>query len=150
MIFTEFYADCHAILEGLATDYGALYESCGGMQRVSLAQQLGVECVDGTNAADCVPSCDETLHGYLLLLNIDGDDSKLSCEQQKGLFSWVGSAVRTCYPQPSALTADPCRHPCESFNTLFIMSRRRTVGTWAPTLTPSFMQSFPVRLGSTQ
>jgi len=117
VIFTEFYADCHAILEGLATDFGALYESCGGMQLVSLAQQLGVECVDGTNAADCVPSCDETLHGYLLLLNIDGDDSKLSCEQQKGLFSWVGSAVRTCYPQPSALTADPCRQPCESFNT---------------------------------
>jgi hypothetical protein len=28
-----------------------------------------------------------------MLLNIDGDDSKLSCELQHGYYSWVGAAV---------------------------------------------------------
>jgi hypothetical protein len=75
-------------------DFDTLYESCQDIQGVSLAEQLGVECADGTAAADCVPECDETVHGYLMLLNIEGDDSKFSCQQQNGLHSWVGSAVR--------------------------------------------------------
>ena len=56
--------------------------------------QLGVECSDGTPAADCVPECTEQLHGFLMLLNIEGDDSKLSCELHNSLYSWVGGAVR--------------------------------------------------------
>jgi hypothetical protein len=59
----------------------------------SLAEQLGVQCTDGTAAADCVPGCSEEYHGYLMLLNIGGDDSKLSCELHHGLYSWVGAAV---------------------------------------------------------
>ena len=39
---------------------------------------------DGTAAADCVPECSEAYHGYLLLLNIEGEDSKLSCELHHG------------------------------------------------------------------
>ena len=42
-----------------------------------------------------VPECSEGYHGYLMLLNIDGDDSKLSCELQHGYYSWVGAAVCT-------------------------------------------------------
>ena len=45
-----------------------------------LAQQLNVECTDGTPEADCVPRCAEEFHGYQLLLNIGGEDSKMSCE----------------------------------------------------------------------
>ena len=48
---------------------------------------------DGTAAADCVPECSERYHGYLMLLNIDGDDSKLSCELHHGYYSWVGAAT---------------------------------------------------------
>ena len=33
-------------------------------------------------------------HGYLMLLNLDGDDSKFSCELLHGHYSWVGPAVR--------------------------------------------------------
>ena len=43
----------------------------------SLAQQLMLSCVDDTSAIDCVPTCNETLHGDLLLANIDGEVSNL-------------------------------------------------------------------------
>ena len=55
--------------------------------------QLGVECTDGTDTVDCVPECSPELHGYMLLLNIEGEDSKLSCELHHELYSWVGSAT---------------------------------------------------------
>ena len=29
-----------------------------------------------------------------MLLNIDGEDSKMSCELHHALYSWMGSAVR--------------------------------------------------------
>jgi hypothetical protein len=61
----------------------------------TLADQLQVECTDGTAAADCIPHCAEDKHGVLLLLNIEGEDSNMSCELRRGLYSWVGKAVRT-------------------------------------------------------
>ena len=61
----------------------------------SLAQQLNVACSDGTAASECVPECCELLHGALMLLNIEGHDSKFGCELRHGLYSWVGPAVRS-------------------------------------------------------
>ena len=52
-------------------------------------------CSDGTPASDCVPACSEDYHGVLMLLNIEGDDSKFACELRHGLYSWVGPAVRS-------------------------------------------------------
>lgn len=69
----------------------------------SLAEQLNVECSDGTATSECVPECTESYHGFLMLISIDGDDSKLSCELNRGLYSWVGSAVSSqdaCLPIP--------------------------------------------------
>ena len=60
----------------------------------SLAEQLNVECTDGTPAYRCVRPCAEEYHGYQLLLNIGGEDSKMSCELHHSLYSWVGGAVR--------------------------------------------------------
>ena len=60
---------------------------------LSLAEQLNVQCTDGTATEDCVPTCTADLHGYQLLLNIDGEDSKLSCELHHALYSWVGAAT---------------------------------------------------------
>ena len=37
------------------------------------------------------------VHGFLLLLNIDGEDSKLSCELHHELYSWVGAATNGGY-----------------------------------------------------
>ena len=41
-----------------------------------------------------MPECTEQVHGFLMLLNIEGEDSKLSCELHHGFYSWVGAAVR--------------------------------------------------------
>ena len=59
----------------------------------------GGTATDGTATEDCVPTCTADRHGVLLLLNIDGEDSKLSCELHHALYSWVGAAVR-CLPSP--------------------------------------------------
>ena len=40
-----------------------------------------------------MPTCTADIHGYQLLLNIDGEDSKLSCELHHALYSWVGAAT---------------------------------------------------------
>ena len=58
----------------------------------SLAMQLLLSCDDGTTADECVPRCSPALHGDLLLANIDGEDSKYSCELHHSLFSWMGAA----------------------------------------------------------
>jgi hypothetical protein len=60
----------------------------------SLAMQLLLSCDTGAGADvdDCVPVCSEALHGDLLLANIDGEDSKYSCELHHGQFSWMGAA----------------------------------------------------------
>jgi hypothetical protein len=44
-------------------------------------------------ATDCVPLCEPETNGDLLLLNMDGDDTKLTCELHRGFFSWVGSSA---------------------------------------------------------
>ena len=38
-------------------------------------------------------ACSAALRGDLLLMNLNGDDSKYSCELHHGLHSWVGAAT---------------------------------------------------------
>lgn len=62
----------------------------------SVAEQINVHCTDDSlSTKDCIPECGASVHGFLLLLNIEGNDSKLSCELHRGLYSWVGAAVRS-------------------------------------------------------
>eukprot|EP01050_Picozoa_sp_SAG11_P004928 SAG11_NODE_328_length_10690_cov_25.464357_5_plen_536_part_00 len=51
-----------------------------------------VTCLPGEAADDCIPMCEEAVHGYLLLLNINGEDAKLTCELHHDGYSWVGGA----------------------------------------------------------
>ena len=76
----------------------------------SLAQQLNVACSDGTAPEDCVPTCCEDLHGYMMLLNIEGHDSKFACELRHGLYSWVGPAVRPSRHPQLVRVSFPCSH----------------------------------------
>ena len=55
-----------------------------------VVHEFGLVCADGREASECVPTCNETLHGDLLLLNVDGIDHKYSCELSNGVYSWVG------------------------------------------------------------
>eukprot|EP01052_Picozoa_sp_SAG31_P011505 SAG31_NODE_653_length_13152_cov_4.899487_1_plen_747_part_00 len=57
------------------------------------AQMFMVTCPAGLPADDCIPACTATTHGYLLLLNIDGTDTTLTCSLSDLLYSWVGAAA---------------------------------------------------------
>jgi hypothetical protein len=55
----------------------------------SLAHEFNLVCADGA-VDSCVPACSEALRGDLLLMNLNGEDSKYSCELHHGQFSWIG------------------------------------------------------------
>eukprot|EP01046_Picozoa_sp_COSAG06_P046589 COSAG06_NODE_6623_length_2852_cov_4.446785_3_plen_276_part_00 len=56
-----------------------------------------MQCTDGTAVVDCIPECNAARHGLILLLNLDGDDSNLSCNLAHGLYSWMGAASEGGY-----------------------------------------------------
>jgi hypothetical protein len=109
-LFLPFWAECQAALGKDSQNYEPVVEMCEAAAGAapSLAQQLNVACSDGTAPEDCVPTCCEDLHGSLMLLNIEGHDSKFACELRHGLYSWVGPAVRR--PHHSRLVRVP--FPC--------------------------------------
>ena len=99
--FLPFWEECRTALGKSSQHFEPVVALCtasagssGTASHPSLVEQLNLQCTDGTTAAECVPECLEAYHGYLMLLNIDGDDSKLSCELQHGYYSWVGVVVR--------------------------------------------------------
>eukprot|EP01050_Picozoa_sp_SAG11_P018847 SAG11_NODE_2913_length_2842_cov_109.057966_1_plen_623_part_00 len=57
------------------------------------AQLFMVTCPAGLPANDCIPLCEAETHGFLLLLNIDGADTTLTCSLSDLLYSWVGAAA---------------------------------------------------------
>eukprot|EP01052_Picozoa_sp_SAG31_P037566 SAG31_NODE_4871_length_2895_cov_3.380544_1_plen_607_part_01 len=57
------------------------------------ANMYMASCPPGLPADDCIPVCEEATNGYLLLLNINGEDTKLTCELHHWLYSWVGGAA---------------------------------------------------------
>ena len=108
-LFLSFWDECYRVLGKESRQFEPMVEMCEETTSVALtlAEQLNVECSDGTAAAECVPECSETLHGSLMLLNIEGHDSKFACELRHGLYSWVGPAVRFACFHASLLDASP-------------------------------------------
>jgi hypothetical protein len=96
-VFLSFWSECESALGKSSRNFEPVVALCNAAVdsvRPSLAEQLNVQCTDGTPAEECIPDCSELYHGYLLLLNLDGEDSKLSCELHHGQYSWCGAAVR--------------------------------------------------------
>ena len=62
------------------------------VQRLTNLRWPQVVCPAGVVAEDCIPACTAELNGDVLLLNIYGSDSRLTCELHRGLYSWVGGA----------------------------------------------------------
>ena len=90
-VFLPFYESCSAELEAtpeLGAGLAALSASCNEVQTgSSLAYQLNLECTDASvSAEECIPPCNAEYHGYMLLLNLDGIDSKFSCNLMHGLY----------------------------------------------------------------
>eukprot|EP01046_Picozoa_sp_COSAG06_P054737 COSAG06_NODE_9843_length_1805_cov_5.563306_1_plen_524_part_01 len=105
-IFLPFWDECQSALGKARRVFEPVVVMCEAVENEtpSLAMQLGVTCTDGTSTDDCVPTCNEDIHGFLLLLNINGNDNKLSCELQHGLYSWVGSSTDGGYLGPDIQT----------------------------------------------
>ena len=98
-IFLPFWDECRLTLGKSISVFEPTALLCEEVAStgLSIAERLNVECSDGTAGADCVPECSAEVHGYVLLLNIDDNDSKLTCERRNGLFSWVGAATEGGY-----------------------------------------------------
>ena len=99
-----FSNDCSAELHALSDveltgKMAALSQSCQSLSSDwSVARLLGVQCADSSIAeADCIPPCNPEHHGYILLLNIGGTDSRFSCNLANGLYSWIGAAAEGGY-----------------------------------------------------
>jgi hypothetical protein len=65
-------------------------------------QQFALTCPAGVTSMDCIPACAMTCYGDELLLSLDGDDTKMSCEMRNGLLSWI--ALNGGFLGPDALT----------------------------------------------
>ena len=93
-IFLPFWRDCRGALGKASAQFEEAVELCSstGASPPALAQQLSLQCTDGTDAQDCIPTCSPARRGWTLLLNIDGDDAQLSCILSHGLYSWSGAA----------------------------------------------------------
>ena len=93
-----FWEDCQSELgKSLRTTFHEVVRQCQdadvGRADFSDAQQLQLTCTDGSASAQCIPECVPELHGDLLLANIDGEDSRYSCELHHSLYSWMGSGA---------------------------------------------------------
>ena len=96
-VLLPFWGDCRTALGPGAAQFEPAVQLCQATSSgvgADLAEQLSLACTDDSLSHDeCVPDCGRDLHGFLLLLNIDGDDSKLSCELRHGMYSWLGPAT---------------------------------------------------------
>eukprot|EP01047_Picozoa_sp_COSAG01_P004384 COSAG01_NODE_144_length_24108_cov_11.490441_33_plen_720_part_00 len=116
-VFLPFWSDCAAPLHLQGTP---LYQQTVALCRASapagsgagasggagtagsVVQEFRLVCTDGST--DCVPQCDSHLHGDLLLLAVNGEDSKFSCEMSHGKYSWIGPASDGGYFGSDALS----------------------------------------------
>lgn len=60
-------------------------------------QEFRYECGSGADISACIPVCDESIHGFELLLTIDQSDLRVSCKLHAGLYSWAGAVSEGSY-----------------------------------------------------
>eukprot|EP01050_Picozoa_sp_SAG11_P006696 SAG11_NODE_530_length_8718_cov_12.724910_2_plen_1534_part_00 len=84
--WTSFYTDCSDV-EQSAAEIGPLQAV-----DVRVVEQYHAQCTTA-DMLTCVFACNTTTHGYLLLVNINGEDTKLTCELHHGLYSWNGGSA---------------------------------------------------------
>jgi hypothetical protein len=101
------WAACQAELGPAAAVLAAAADRCSAPPPpagVHAVKQIFVTCPANAIAANCVPRCEPETNGDLLLLNMDGDDTKLTCELHQDKYSWVGSSADGGYYGSDALT----------------------------------------------
>ena len=103
-LLLPFWRDCRSALGKDSRQFEPAVQLCaaaggntGAAGGSSLAEQLSVQCTDGTAAEDCIPECNVERHGFILLLNLNGDDTNLVCNLAHGLYSWMGAVSEGGY-----------------------------------------------------
>jgi hypothetical protein len=78
---------------------GGVSSGGGGAHEV---QQLAMVCAEGAKIKNCVPPCTAALNGDELLLNIFGEDTRMTCELHLTLYSAQPAALpcRSCFRRP--------------------------------------------------
>ena len=66
-------------------------------QHVEAMQEFRCECGSGVDISRCIPVCDESIHGFELLMTVDQSDVRVSCKLHAGLFSWAGAVSEGSY-----------------------------------------------------
>ena len=107
-LLLPFWRDCRAALGKESEQFEPAVQLCAGAGTgagtgavaaggSSLSEHLSVQCTDGTAVEDCIPECNAERHGFILLLNLNGDDTNLVCNLAHGLYSWMGAASEGGY-----------------------------------------------------
>ena len=97
-VFLPYWADCkHLLPRSTSATLQTTVMACEKTHKSSsgadaLAHIMSAQCAGDAQATDCIPRCSEKLRGDLLLLNVNGNDNKYSCELAHGLYSYVGPA----------------------------------------------------------
>ena len=98
-VLLPFWRDCRSALGKSAGQFEGAVALCNVVTTstpANFAQQMNVVC-SGDDAsladAECIPECGMNVHGYILLLNLDGTDLRLTCSLSHGRYSWVGAAM---------------------------------------------------------
>ena len=60
-------------------------------------QEFRCECGSAADISSCIPACDESIHGFELLLTIDQSDLRVSCKLHLGIYSWAGAVSEGSY-----------------------------------------------------
>ena len=95
-----FWADCAEsfvatstpeVVDGMRAAVNLCEAAASDSQGYSLAELFDLTCTDGIAQEACVPACEASTHGHVLLATIDGDDCAFDCHLRHGLYSWAGS-----------------------------------------------------------
>ena len=101
-ILVPFYRDCAGAMGADADSVREAVALCptgpAGPTPTSTAVLLfSAKCPPGVVLDSCIPNCDQSTNGDVLLLNQDGSDMRLLCEMQNFLFS-VRSKIPFVHP----------------------------------------------------
>ena len=80
-VFLAFRAECKESLGVNSAIYQSVVAKCQQTQEDNapsgdMAHQLQLTCAGGNAIGGCIPSCDATMHGDLLIMNANGNDNK--------------------------------------------------------------------------
>jgi hypothetical protein len=92
-VLVPLWQECQAELGDEAELIRDVVSMCPDPGGGSAVRLLTAVCPPGEISEDCIPNCDASTNGDVLLLNQNGNDIRLLCELQDFLYSWIGASA---------------------------------------------------------